>query len=264
MGSDPQAGEEVRETVSKRSDVLASVRQAPAHKPELVDRLDVSRSTVNRAVDSLVETGMIRRGDAGYEITAHGELVLDAHEEYVATTTALGGAAPLLETLPAGETVPRSLIEDGVVRLAESHAPENALMEPIERLETAERLSVFSAVIKPSYLDLVQTEVEDSGLEADLVLGERATESLASLAGAIGTADELLGAPEVSVYTTDADLPFTLFVAPETGVAGIMTHREGRLVGSLTADADAAVDWARDRFESARENAEPVDGSELS
>jgi len=265
MGRDAQAGSTLRQTVGKRADVLASVRDEPARKPALTERLDVSRSTVDRAVDSLVDAGLIARADGRYHITTHGKLVLDTHQEYVASTDALADAAPILRALPRTTTVPRSLVEDGVIRLAEPHSPETALMEPIQRLETAERLYVFSEVVKPSYLDLVHTEVMESGLEVELVLGEQATASLSSFAGAIGTVEELVDSDLCSLYQTGRDLPFTLYLAPDdrTEVVGVMAHREGGLVGSATSDADDALAWGRERYEDVAADAEPVPTGEL-
>jgi len=265
MGWDTQAGSTLRETVGKRADVLASIRTEPARKPALTERLAVSRSTVDRAIDSLVDGGLIDRVDGRYHITTHGELVLDAHQEYVSSTDALAEAAPILRALPPTATVPPSLIQEGVVRLAEPHSPETALMEPIQRLETADRLYVFSRVVKPSYLDLVHTEVMDSGLEVELVLGAQAVASLASLAGAIGTVEELVESDLCSLYETQQELPFTLYCAPDdrTEVAGIMTHRDGGLVGSVTSHADDALAWGRERYEEVAADAEPVPTGEL-
>lgn len=265
MRRDTLGGSTLRDTVAKRTDVLASIRESPARKPELTERLDVSRSTVDRAVDSLVETGLITRDDGRYHVTAHGRLSLDARREYVESTDALADAAPLLQAIPRDAEVPRPLVEDGIIRLAKPHAPENALTAPVEQLETAERLLVFSAVVKSSYMNLVHNEVVENDLDVDLVLSEQATESLASLAGAIGTVEELLDSERFSLYTTEARLPFTLFVAPDerTEVVGIMAHENGGIVGSATCGAETALEWGRNMFDDVIADADPVQKSEL-
>lgn len=257
-------GATLRETVRKRSDVLGSLSTAPASKPELVDRLDVSRSTVDRAVDALGEIGLIRRVDGTYHATAHGELVLDCYRAYSESTDALAEAAPILDALPVDATIERSLLENGTTRLADPHAPESALTAAVEELKAAERLRVFSPVVKSSYLSLVHREVTEAGLETELVLGQEATESLASLATVTETVEQLVNAEPFDLYTTDDGLPYVLYLMTgETDTIGLTVHDDGGIVGSVTASDPDAVEWGRSQFEEMMTSVEAADTAEL-
>lgn len=264
MDSSDIAGSRLRETVRKRADVLESLRRDPGGKRALVDRLDVSRSTVDRAVESLRETGLIRRPDGQYRVTPLGRLLSDRHREYSEATDALAAAAPLLEAVPLGASVDRSLLETGTIRVADPHAPENAITAAVEKLRSAERLRVFSPVVKSNYLGLVHEEVAGRGLETELVLGRGASESLAALADVTDTVEGLLEAPSVSLYTTDAEVPYMLYLMTgDTDTVGVTVHDEGAIVGSVTSTDPAAVEWGRDRFEDVKTGADGVDGSNL-
>lgn len=264
MDMEELQGATLRETVRKRSDVLGSLLRAPASKPDLVDRLEISRSTVDRAIDALREPGLIRRADGLYHATAHGELLLDCHREYSESTDALAEAAPILDALPVDCTIERALLENGTIRLADPHAPESALTAAIEELKTAERLRVFSPVVKSSYLSMVHEEVTEAGLETDLVLGQEATESLASLATVTETVEQLLQAESFDLFTTDDGLPFVLYLMTgETDAIGVTVHDDGGIVGSVTANDPEAVEWGRTLFEEMMSSVQSPDTAEL-
>lgn len=264
MDSEELQGTTLRETVRKRSDVLDSLRSDPAPKPELVERLDVSRSTVDRAVDSLRETGLIRRTGGQYHVTVHGRLIVESYQEYVDATDALAKAAPILDTIPLDSGIDRSLLESGTIRLADPHAPENAITAAVEELQSAERLRVFSPIVKSNYINLVHEEVAEAGLDTDLVLGQGASESLASLATVTETLEGLLGAESFSLYTTDAELPYMLYLMTGgTDAVGITVHDDGAIVGSVTANDPDAVAWGRERFDEVMAAAQKADKSNL-
>ena len=81
--SSDHTGSDMREIIAKRRSVLKVLNDEPLWKPELDEQLDVSRSTINRAVNELAEIGLIERIENGYTSTMAGELGLDLHTEYV-------------------------------------------------------------------------------------------------------------------------------------------------------------------------------------
>jgi len=265
MGDTELIGSTLRETVRKRSNVLESLSEGAAPKPTLVDRLDVSRSTVDRAIDNLSARDLVRRDGDGYRVTTHGRMALESYREYVATTDSLARASPLLSSIPTDVDVDAALFEHGDISLAEPHAPENAIAPAIDYLQSAERLLVFSPVVKSSYISLVHEEVAGSELELELVLGRGASESLASLAAVTDTVDGLAVADTVSFFRTGTDLPFTLFLMLDGGgdTVGVTVHDGGAIVGSVTSQALDAVEWGRETFEEVRATADPLNPEEF-
>jgi predicted transcriptional regulator len=260
MGDREHSGSDLREAVRKRSDVLATLRDEPAQKPALVDRLDVSRSTVDRAIEALRDRDLVRRDGDGYRVTTHGRLAHDSYRAYVERTDSLAAAAPLLAAVPAGARVDPALFERGDISVAEPHAPENAIAPAIEYLRSAERSLIFSPVVKSSYVSLVHEAVTDRGLELELVLGAGASESLASLAAVTDTVDGLAAAESASLYRTDRRLPFTLFLMLDGGAdtVGVTVHDDGAIVGTVISQAPDALAWGRAQFEQFRDGAEPL------
>jgi predicted transcriptional regulator len=66
---------DVLDVLVQRTDYLACVLDGPREKPALVDELDVSRSTVERATDTLETVNLVESSDNGYQTTSTGNLV---------------------------------------------------------------------------------------------------------------------------------------------------------------------------------------------
>jgi len=264
VDTDP-SGTSLREIVRKRAEMLNSIASEPADKPRVVDRLDVSRSTVDRAMDTLCDADLVRRDDNEYRVTVLGRHALSAYQEYAERTDAVAEAGPLLGSIPEWAEVNRQLVEMGTVRLAGSHAPEKAIMGAVRELESAQQLSVFSPVIKSNYIRPVHEQVSTRGLETRLVLNRGATESMAELATVTDSVESLVSADSFSLYTTDRKLPFLLYLmrGKESDAVGITVHENGGIVGTVTTDDSEAVAWGRDLFEDVFEEAEAVEVSEF-
>lgn len=72
-----------------------------AGEVDLVRSLDVSRSTVDRAVRRLESEGIVERRASGYGLTLVGRLVYEEYLTFTERTTGLLDAAPVFEALPA-------------------------------------------------------------------------------------------------------------------------------------------------------------------
>ncbi|WP_235271556.1 hypothetical protein [Halorubrum saccharovorum] len=94
-------GTDLRSVLTKREAILGYLAESPARKPELVDELSISRSTVDRAIGELIDTDCVVADGAAYTVTKTGHLALAERTDYVASTDAIGRASELLKQLPA-------------------------------------------------------------------------------------------------------------------------------------------------------------------
>jgi predicted transcriptional regulator len=88
--------EDVFETVARRRELFALLADEPLDKASIVRRLDVSRSTVNRAVSTLESYGFVERVDGRYATTTAGDLAHRHVRETLSTVEGLLRARPLL------------------------------------------------------------------------------------------------------------------------------------------------------------------------
>lgn len=252
-------GSTLRDVVRKRAETLRALSTATARKPELVDRLNVSRSTVDRAVDALAAVGLVRRVDGEYSLTGQGRLALDRYDSYVDTTESLAAAAPLFSAIPADAEIDRRLIETGEIGIADPQAPEEAITHSVEAMGAADELRVFSPVVKTNYIRLVHEHVTRNDLQVQLVLESDAVGSFGSLVSVERLVNELLESELFSVYEVQESLPYMLYHMPgDPTSVGVTVHDSGGIVGAVVSTDDGAIEWASRQFDAVFESAEPL------
>lgn len=260
MGSDSVTGDQVRDAVDKRTEVLTALSEEPRHKPALVDALDVSRSTVDRAIAELTDAGLVEREGSTYQATVSGTLALQTYTDYADRTDSLATATDIVNAVSDAARLDPVLLTDAEIHIAEPHAPEGALERVVTELRQANTLRGFVQVIKTSYVSMLHEEVVDHGLDIEVIVEREASDSLASLTHGREMIVELFQSESFRVFETEAELPYALWVleGDDHDVAGITVHDAGGIVGVVINDDEDAVEWCRSEYERVRAEAEQL------
>jgi hypothetical protein len=246
---------QLRDVLSKRDECLRTLRTGVWTKPELVAELDVARSTVDRAIRELEVVSCIEPVDGGYRATPTGRLALGEYDEYVEATSSVANASSYLGRLPSDAPVDSAIVRGASITLAEPHAPEVALEPCIDLLDRATSLQALVPVALSVLPRRLLPHVDGDDLTVELVAQANVIESLPALDG--GGGGRFLAHDAVTVHSTDAALPYLLWVIETTGteVAGITACTDGRVDGILVNEREQAVRWARDEYAAYRERA---------
>jgi len=252
-----------REVLERRFEVLQQLGDSPATKPELVEKLATSRSTVDRAINDLVDVKCVTAESGQYRATTAGRLALREHSRYRETAHAVQETTNLLNHLPADTEIDVDLLDGATATMAEDHAPDQALVPSIEILDRATCLRGLAPVVLNFYPELLSNRFTESELTVEIVAETAVLSTLPDIPSLSGTAlHEMDG---LTFYETDDGLPYALWLmdTPEESYAGITAYDSGGVAGVLINDTDAAVQWAQERYEQYRENAQLVSASEL-
>jgi len=247
------------EVLSRRLDVLRRLREAPAHKRDLLDDLDQSRSTVDRAVDELETVDLAERGDEGVALTASGRLALEWFERFQAGFDDVVAAREVLAPLSADATVSTDLVAGSEALLSAEPAP----YRPLERLHAAVRgaghyRAALPALDDPRHVRLLYEHVVTEGEPAELVvppsLLRTLREEFPRRMDVLADADRFrLFVGEVPPYALS--LPAPAADAPPT-VHVVVFDEHGGVHGTLANDDPAAVRWAEERYGAVRADAD--------
>lgn len=249
---------ELRSTLHKRHNVLAALANEPRTKPDLVNAVDPSRSTIDRAISALEDAGCIERRDSTYYLTQLGRVSLAEHNRYTKTMDGIARASDVLDSVTTDVHIDPVFLSGVSVQTADPHAPESPLKDSIEALKATDRLVGLVPVIFSVYIEALTDLVREHDVKAELLLHENAFDSLLEYYqdrfGKIDITDH------VDFYVTDQDLPYTLWITEhdESSRADITVHENGGVCGVLTNDSPAALQWARDEFAEYLETADPV------
>ncbi|MFB6134239.1 MAG: helix-turn-helix transcriptional regulator [Halanaeroarchaeum sp.] len=245
---------QVTELLARRLDLLEVVSAGPTSKRTLVSDLDVSRSTVDRAVRSLESAGIVHRRDGAVTLTTTGEIALRGYRDFHRGLIGLRDASPLFRSVDPDSLPPFSLFVDATVVTAKRESPHQPIRAFEQFLEDAERIQTVWTGLIPDYVDFYNEQVVDRGMEADLFVRSSVLDDLLSaywepIARAVQTG-------RLTLYEVSDDPPLSIKVA-ETGVpeVGILTYGSQGISGFIRSDDVEGVEWAKSLLDSVRGDA---------
>lgn len=242
-------------TLCNRHEFLVALRAGPREKRTLVETLDVSRSTVDRALRELRAEGLVERESRGFVLTAGGRLAAALAEAILALTGDLRAAAQVLEPVPGDAPVDGRVVRGADVTLATRTTRYEPLAAVESLLGEATRVYGVAPVISQSRtLDLVAEAVTERDADVEIVFEESiATEHLPAV-GEDVAAMVRNGFRPLSA----SDLPFGLLLGrtPAGWRTRLATYGdEGGIRGVISNDDPAAAAWAWDAYRTFRREA---------
>lgn len=246
------------ETVTQRAAVIERLSDGSRDKRELTEGLDVSRQTVDRAIRELESAAMVERTDEGYRLTLVGRLAFREFEALLGRYERLCLARDLLVHLPPDTRIDADVLAGATVVHADRRLPLEPARELERLVEEADTLVGYSPVSVPQYVSLFHHQVTRTDTEIELFLDEALLERLVS--GYTEELQEALSTPNFTLFRLSESLcPNMGIVLADGSSVHIGVYDDtGNIRGTITTDADAAVAWARDRFETCRENGRKV------
>lgn len=248
------------ELVWRRRAYLGVLTTEPQPKAALVEALDVSRSTVNRAMAGLGDAGLVEDVAGGCRLTLAGRLVAEA---LGTCRDHLDGVEEVRELLPALSSDAGVGLD--LVRGAEAHPARGAaphqpyhvferLIGESERLRGAAR--TFS---NPRSREVFDELAMERGVPVELYLAPSLLEQVReTYPGSLERWVEE-GAFSARVVTDPPRHTILVSERPAGDRAGVAFYTEANeFQGVLVNDADEAVRWARERLDALAERAVPL------
>lgn len=243
-------------TAMGREDLLTAAADAAVTKAELSDRLDVSRSTVQRAVTDLTACGLLNE-DRGVQTTLSGRRCLDL---LWAARAGLGDLAPARGAL--ADVDPDAPVEWPLLRGATVHTPTPANPgRPFEAAATFIREAtgirgLAHALGQPRLGELFQTRVIHDRAPLEVVFADRVIDGV--LSRRLNDVGEM-ARRGFRAYAVP-EVPFSMMFGPTPdGPRVVLTpYDDDSPTGTLVNDRPAAVGFAARLFERYRTRAADV------
>ena len=244
------------ETVARRACVIEHLLEDHADKRELEAALDVSRTTIDRAVSSLSDAECIVCRDGKWEVTLLGQLACEEYEQLTARYEGLTAAQPLLLHLPPETPLDVRLLVDAEIVLAEPPAPRAPTAQLKDLLQHSDQIKGLSSIVLPEYVPLLHHHIVERETDTDLILDVELVEYL--WASYPDKMSAVLGTDNGMVWWIEQKPPFGFVLIDEAVVWFAVYDEDGGLKGTIVNESDAAVTWATDVFHSYRQQAEQV------
>lgn len=231
--------------VVRRRPLLQSLASGPATTGEILGAVDTSRSTVHRALNSLMDAGLVADEGDAYRLTSVGRIVVREAETFGTRTETALSLDQFLNAIDGhAASIPVEHFSEATVVRRKARQPHATIHGIIEFIERADRLRMFSTVISPVYVDVGYSEMMD-GMEIEAIFDEAVIDIM--LSEYPEKAFETISTGNFDVYT-HGGLPFELFISEAK--VGMAAHNDNGNAEILVECGDpAAVEWAEDLYD---------------
>jgi tetratricopeptide (TPR) repeat protein/predicted transcriptional regulator len=247
-------GGDAIETLGRRAEFLDLLDGEPLHKRDMVERLDHSRSTVDRAIGDLTEAGFVERVTRGFVTTQSGRLAVARYRSFRREADAILSSVDVLEPLPPDQDLPVSLLTHGQTRTTQgSYRLLEAIADALEGASGYRAVlprMVDSRHLRMCHARAIRDEQSVSIVAPSALLTRLKTEFPALLS-------ELSTAPAFSVAVGETP-PYGLLLVEDTDGPSevlIVTYEDSEIRGFCRATDPETLAWAVDRFEAVRSSA---------
>ncbi|ELY29390.1 hypothetical protein C499_06015 [Halogeometricum borinquense DSM 11551] len=240
-------------TIRKRHDILEELVDSSQSKPDLVSQMDLSRSTIDRGVNELLEHDCITRTGSTYEATETGRLAIREYERYLRFVETIKASPKILNEVPTN-TFDTVFLRDADFDLVDDQQPWAVLEKSTELMKNAKSLKgTVPVIFQRHFADL--TDSFDTGKEVELIWDNSLYHSLSEeMQEMIATFQEY---DQATMYRTDLTDSYAIWIldSPEGNHASIAVFTNGGIRGIIRNDTCAAVDWALSQYEQRKESA---------
>ena len=245
---------EVLLEVVRRVPILQALSDKSARASDIVEMVDMSRSTVHRATDSLEEYGILERVGEEYCLTNLGRILFEEEKRFEKQTSTALALAPFLNTITLnGDGIPIEHFVDATITRRKPRQPHTTIHRIIKLIEQADRLQMLSTVISPVYVDVGYREMMD-GMEIEAIFEPEVANLM--LSEYSEKAQQTIATGNFKVYAK-AGLPCELFIFDSK--MGMAAHNQnGNAEVLIECEDAAAVRWAESLYQKHREQALPL------
>ena len=239
------------------------VESGPATQREIRTRLDVSRTTVSRSLQSLQNRGWVEKSDGAYRLSRAGRIVAAEFGRLLDTVKTVEELSEFLRWYPADIDIPDLLdAKDVEVTYSTDADPYAPARRQTEILHTAERLRILLPAIDLDSTKTITEQVTQRGLELETVVSPNVESTVESDEFA-PLMREKIQTGRSAVFVAQESLPFYLGLADDGRVQVGLADDEGLPRALLETDDDRIRAWAEGMYEDYREPARIKPASEF-
>jgi predicted transcriptional regulator len=229
----------------------------PMTQRQLRAQVDASRTTVSRALQSLMEKGWVEGTGNAYRLTRTGAHIAAAFERLLGTVGRVDELGEFLRRFPSDVDSPALPdASDVTVTYSTDASPYAPARKQSEVLNTAERLRVLLPAVDVESTELLVEQVIERGLNVETVVSP-GVESVIESEEFAPRVKRMVRAGGLRVLVSRGDLPFYLGLADESTVQIGLAGDDGLPRALLETTEGEVREWAERLYGDVRDRAEP-------
>lgn len=246
---------EVIETVNRRIDVLEELLAKPTNKRTLEEHLDVSRSTVDRAIRELELFELVEFVDGTYRVTTYGRLVVQEYREFERTRRVLTEFRPFLQHAPASAfDFDFRHLADAELFVPEAGDPYAMINRHVRALNRMDAERVLLPVTGLHAHEAAHEAIVHGDARGEVIVGPEVVETWQSNPQYVDLTEELIATGRFEIFVCDGEIPFLAGVFDEETVQlGVVEDGEPRAL--VETEAEEIRAWAERTLDDYQEQA---------
>ena len=252
-----EAALEIVDMLLGRLDVVESLCDEPKDKRELVENIDISRSTVDRATRELRSAGLIKYADGEFATTSFGEFAMGEFFQAVETLQLRRDLDSFLQWVPQSEhDFDFDMIADADIVLPEAGNPYNMVNRHVQALAEADSVRAVLPLTGLHAFEAGHDAVMNNGAEHEFIVIPDVVETYESNPNYSPLYEEMVDSGRFDLYVYDAEVPYYLGLLDNSVQIGV--DEEGEPRAMLENDSHEMQEWAENEYESYKQRAERI------
>ncbi|QOS10740.1 HTH domain protein [Haloferax gibbonsii] len=241
--------------LNRRSALLECLLQQPRDKRTLVDKLDVSRSTIDRGVRELESAGIVAYEGGMYGLTPVGEFLGQAFTDFQDTIETTTRLAPFLQLVdPDWFDIDLRSLQTARIWVAEANDSFGPLDSHIETVQAAHRYRGLLPSVGRESMEVKYRSILEHESEHEVIVDRTVAEVLQS-EPVVDLFEDMIATGRVSVYVCDDPIPQYLGLFDQTVMQVGSCGNNGIPYALLETADDESFAWAARKYESYKDTA---------
>lgn len=241
-----------------RARILETLREEPLRPTELTDRVDATRTTVQRILAGYRERDWVVKRGRRYTITVTGRGVHRAYESLLADAERAGELGPFAAHVgPVADDLPWDALEGAEITVASDRDPFATVQRLAELISTAdaERMRAVTPIVAEVFNEAA-VEFIERGSHLELTIDDGVLE--ASRAGFPDALERARTNGDVDVLVHPEPIGFGLMLCEERTCLGAY-DAENNVRAVVESDSPELFEWATEAYERYRSRAAPLE-----
>ncbi|ELK54240.1 hypothetical protein D320_11163 [Haloferax sp. BAB-2207] len=222
---------DIDDTLTDRDEFLRKLIEQPRPKSELEERVECSRSTLDRALRELSEANLAKYNDGSWQPTLLGRRTLQNRDEYLDSLENLSEVAPVINELPPDSPITGEFLVEANVYEASSTMPDAVTKTLLKSMAKASEVRIATPVLFTGLAEQFYEWLSHDQLEClEMLLSPGLLEETQRVLPNF-TDTDVVGS-QLELYTGNLPFEFGLWIA-DTKEAGVIVYTNQGIQGIL-------------------------------
>lgn len=247
--------EEIASTLLKRYDCLYSLNKKPQDKRELVESLEIPRSTLNDIVRDLEQSELVEYVNGKWNTTQSGRLASILHHKYIEQLDDLSRASSVIDETE-GE-IGWDFLEGVDVQKTHPSVHDDITLALLDYTEAATKVRAVTPCLVTGYGRDIHETMSDND-DYEIIVSTEVLDWSQSADSTIIL--DLIDCQSISLLQGDIPFSFGLWIFDADAVAVVAFTDQG-IAGLLNNGTEKALTWAKEKYDCVRQRSKPIDKS---